>query len=166
MLVYRVQSDHYDIKWKHFPRYWLFCAGNSTVTGEFPSQRPVRRSFGFFFDLRLNKRVSKQSCEAGDLRRHRAHYDVIVMSYLLGLYNQIVKDLYDPFTHILQGCFTYCPSASEATLKEYGEMILNDVGKIEKSKVNKTRTIFFGTWICYVTETTQLTIICDQISIG
>ena len=37
------------------------CAGNSTVTGEFPSQRPVTRSFDVFFDLRLNKRLSKQS---------------------------------------------------------------------------------------------------------
>ena len=35
------------------------CAGNSPVTGEFPSQRPVMQSFGVFFDLRLNKRLSK-----------------------------------------------------------------------------------------------------------
>ena len=37
------------------------CAGNSPVTVEFPSQRPVTRSFDVFFDLRLNKRLSKQS---------------------------------------------------------------------------------------------------------
>ena len=30
-------------------------------TGEFPSQRTVTRSFDVFFDLRLNKRLSKQS---------------------------------------------------------------------------------------------------------
>ena len=36
------------------------CAGNSSVTGEFPSQRPVTRSFDVFFDLRLHKRLSKQ----------------------------------------------------------------------------------------------------------
>ena len=35
--------------------------GNSPVTGELPSQRPVPRDFGVFFDLRLNKRTSKQS---------------------------------------------------------------------------------------------------------
>ena len=35
-------------------------AGNSPVTGEFPAQRPVTRSFGVFFDLRPNKRLSKQ----------------------------------------------------------------------------------------------------------
>ena len=37
------------------------CAGNSPVTGEFPTQRPVTRSFDVFFDLRLNKRLSEQS---------------------------------------------------------------------------------------------------------
>ena len=37
------------------------CAGNSPVTGEFPSKRPVTRSFDVFFDLCLNKRLSKQS---------------------------------------------------------------------------------------------------------
>ena len=54
------------------------CAGSSPVTGEFLAQRPVTRSFNGFFDLRLNKRMSKQR-EAGHLRRHRAHYDVTVM---------------------------------------------------------------------------------------
>ena len=37
------------------------CAGNSPVPGEFPTQRPVTRSFDGFFDLRLHKRLSKQS---------------------------------------------------------------------------------------------------------
>ena len=36
------------------------CAENSPATGEFPAQRPVTRSFDVFFDLRLNKRLSKQ----------------------------------------------------------------------------------------------------------
>ena len=49
------------IKWKHVPHYWPFSAGNSPVTGEFPPQRPVTRSFDVFFDLRPNKRLSKQS---------------------------------------------------------------------------------------------------------
>ena len=37
------------------------CAGNLPVTGEFPTQRPVTRSFDVFFDLGLNERLSKQS---------------------------------------------------------------------------------------------------------
>ena len=37
------------------------CAGNSPVPGEFPAQRPVTRSLDVFFDLCLNKKLSKQS---------------------------------------------------------------------------------------------------------
>ena len=37
------------------------CAGNSPVTGEFPTQRPVMRSFDVFCDPCLNKWLSKQS---------------------------------------------------------------------------------------------------------
>ena len=34
--------------------------GEFTGPGEFPTQKPVTRSFDVFFDLRLNKRLSKQ----------------------------------------------------------------------------------------------------------
>ena len=68
--------------WRHqmesFSALLAFCAGNSSVPGEFPSQRPVTRSFDVFFDLCwMNAWVNNR--EAGDLRRHRVHYDVIVM---------------------------------------------------------------------------------------
>ena len=54
------------------------CAGNSPVPGEFPAQRPVTHSLDVFFDLRPNNGWVNNG-EAGDLRHHRAHYDVIVM---------------------------------------------------------------------------------------
>ena len=44
-----------------FSALLVLCTGNSPVTGQFPSQRPVTRSFGVFFDLRPNKRLGKQS---------------------------------------------------------------------------------------------------------
>ena len=43
-----------------FSALLAICAGNSPIPGEFPEQRPVTRSFDVFFDLRLNKRLSKQ----------------------------------------------------------------------------------------------------------
>ena len=50
--------------WRHqmetFSALLAFCAGNSPVTGEFPSQRPVTRGFDVFFDLCPNKGLSKQ----------------------------------------------------------------------------------------------------------
>ena len=39
----------------------IFCVTGHLVPGEFPAQRPVTRSFDVFFDLHLNKRLSKQS---------------------------------------------------------------------------------------------------------
>ena len=44
-----------------FSALLAFCVGNSPSTGEFPAQRPMTQSFDIFFDLRLNKRLSKQS---------------------------------------------------------------------------------------------------------
>ena len=68
--------------WRHqmetFSALMALCAGKSPVTGEFPAQRPVTRSFDVFFVCAwINAWVNNR--EAGDLRRHRAHYDVIVM---------------------------------------------------------------------------------------
>ena len=66
--------------WRHhmetFSALLALCAGNSPVTGEFLSQRPVTRSFDIFFHLCLNKRLSKQSwgrwfdTPSRSLRRH------------------------------------------------------------------------------------------------
>ena len=50
--------------------------GEFTGPGEFPAQRPVTQSFDVFFQMSdwVNNR------QAGDLRRHRGHYDVSVMT--------------------------------------------------------------------------------------
>ena len=77
-IFYDFQNNHDDIiKWKYFPRYWTFL-GESIGTGGFPSQKPVTRSSDVFFDMRLNKNWAN-NWQAGDLKRHRAHYDVIIM---------------------------------------------------------------------------------------
>ena len=58
-------TSHHITWWRHqmetFSALLAFCAGNSSVTGEFPSQRPVTRSFDVFFEFSLNKRLSKES---------------------------------------------------------------------------------------------------------
>ena len=61
-----------------FSALLAICAGNSSVTGEFPAQRPVTRSFEvFLICARINGWVNNS--EAGNLRRFHAHCDVIVM---------------------------------------------------------------------------------------
>ena len=51
--------------WRHqmetFSALLAICLGYSPVTSEFPAPRPATRSFGVFFDLWLNKPLSKQS---------------------------------------------------------------------------------------------------------
>ena len=62
-----------------FPALLAICVGNSPVSGEFPAQTPVTRSFVISLICPWIKGwVSNR--ETGDLRRHRAHYDVIVMT--------------------------------------------------------------------------------------
>ena len=53
-------------------------AGNSPVISEFPAQRPVTRALMFsLICARINGWANNR--DAGDLRRHHAHYDVIIM---------------------------------------------------------------------------------------
>ena len=72
--------------WRHqmetFSALPAMCAGNPPVTGEFPAQRPVTRSFDVFF-MCVEIKCWVNNHEAGDLRCHRAHYDVIVMLWRL-----------------------------------------------------------------------------------
>ena len=53
----QVRRGHWGPWWRHqmetFSALLALCAGNSPVTGEFPSQRPVTWSFDVFFDLSL-----------------------------------------------------------------------------------------------------------------
>ena len=68
--------------WRHqmeiFSAFLALCAGNSPVTTEFTSQRPVTRSFDVFLSGPwINDWINNH--ESGDFRRNRAHYDVIVM---------------------------------------------------------------------------------------
>ena len=61
--------------WRHemetFSALLVLCEGNSPVSGRFPSQRPVTRSFDVSFDVRPNKRLSKQSkCRGSEAPSH------------------------------------------------------------------------------------------------
>ena len=68
-----------------FSALLAICAGNSPVTGEFPSQTPVTRRFDVFFDLCLNKRLSKQSWNwwfetpSRPLWRHRTEFEIALI---------------------------------------------------------------------------------------
>ena len=59
--VWRSNLHEDVIKWKRLPCYWPFMRGIYRWPVNFPSQRAVTQSFDGFFDLRLNKRLSKPS---------------------------------------------------------------------------------------------------------
>ena len=73
------------IKWKHFPRYWPFVRGIHRSPVNTPHKGQWRGALMFsLICARINGWVNYR--EAGDLRRYRAHYDVIVMSASVLLY--------------------------------------------------------------------------------
>ena len=66
MLIGLLGKNQWNLNpwWHHqmetFSALLVLCVGNSLVTREFPAQRPVTWSFDVFFDLHLNKCLSKQ----------------------------------------------------------------------------------------------------------
>ena len=54
-------NEIFESRWRHEMETFSALLADSPVPGEFPTQRPVTRSFDVFYDLRLNKRLSKQS---------------------------------------------------------------------------------------------------------
>ena len=81
--------NHDDvIEWKNCPRYWPFVRGihRSPVNSPHKGQRRG----GLMFSLICTWiNVWVNNCEAGDLRSHRAHYDVTVMSSVKNSIDQV-----------------------------------------------------------------------------
>ena len=72
------QSNADVIKWKLFPRYWPFVWGIHLSPVNSPHKGHWRGALMFsLICVWINGWVNKR--EAGNLRRHRTHYDVIVM---------------------------------------------------------------------------------------
>ena len=128
--VVRFLFYHRDTWWRHhmetFSALLVLCEGNPPVTGGFPSQRPVMRSFDVFFDLRQNKRLRKYSRRRwfempslslwrhsndmeGDLEQRTIlcnktwYFDPVQMAKL---YHRSVTRILRPLTHIPRCCFT------------------------------------------------------------
>ena len=87
-----IRFRHDDvIKWKHFPRYWPFVRGihRSSVNSHHKGQWRGALMFSLIC-ARINGWVN--NIEAGDLRRHRTHYDVTVMvEQISGLYVRFME---------------------------------------------------------------------------
>ena len=77
MYIVVVHSRNDVIKWKHFPRCWPFVTGIHRSPVDSPHKGQWRGALMFSWICAwINRWVNNG--EAGDLRRYRAHYDVIV----------------------------------------------------------------------------------------
>ena len=81
LYMFNTSLTHDDvIKWKKIPRYWPFVWGIHRSPVNSPQKGQWREALMFsLICTRINGWVNNG--EDGDLRRHRAHYDVTVMSF-------------------------------------------------------------------------------------
>ena len=104
-LSHKELTDSHDdvIEWKPFPRYWPFVRGiHQSVVNS--SQRPALPSFDVYFDLSLDKRLSKQSWgwwfETPPRLLWRQYNDVMIYHCYLGslcLYSDSMIDVLPAF---------------------------------------------------------------------
>ena len=87
--------------WRHqmetFSALLAICAGNSPVSGEFPHKSQWRGALMFsLMCVWINGCVNNR--EAGDLRRHRAHYDVTVLHWGL---NKVADNMFILWNYLI-----------------------------------------------------------------
>ena len=118
--------------WRHLVQTCLaflaLCAGNSLVTDEFPSQRPVTRRFDVFFHLRLNKQLIKQwwrqwfETPARSLWRHSnvIYFDFLSVVDYWNLFNRINQSLQDgsPDNHNPKKCDSNSPVPDHSKIRQ------------------------------------------------
>ena len=135
------------ITWKHFPRYWPFL--RSPVNSPHKGQWRGALMFSLIC-ARINSWVN--TGEAGYLRRHRGHYDVIVM---------FTRNWQRPTTTEVPRSSRYVvdnPSSSSVVKLFYKYVYLRHLGTLLKQETHTwtqilLKTIFFINWVldgrCY-----------------
>ena len=99
-----VRKHNDVIKRKHIPRYWQFVRGINRSPVNSPHKGQWHGALVFSLICGLNKRLSIQSW-GWYLRRHRSHYDVIIMLTCQLQRNWRVDDLQGSLEHcVFDGC--------------------------------------------------------------
>ena len=107
------------MKWKHFPRDWPFVWGIHRSPVNSPHKGQWRRALMFsLICVWINGWVNNR--DSGDLRRHRAHYDVIVM-YRIMITSRI---LFGSYPFVLYGEIALKPKVIISP--EVEEFVLGD----------------------------------------
>ena len=121
--ISRVHDD--VIKWKHFPYYWPFVRGihRSSVNSPYKGQWRKVLMFSLFCAW-INGWVN--NCEAGDLRRNRANYDVALMDLAMTKWCKGVVTLYRLQSWI--SCVSFLHKWSLSRICVVCKMVLNVTG--------------------------------------
>ena len=151
--------------WRHqmetFSALLAICAGKSPVPGEFPARRPVTRSFDVFFDLRLNKRLSKQSWgwwfETLLRPLWRQCNAPIVQYYFTGLGAISTTD--DHWSY-------HCPSTNELKLAKIGVLITPITGAVNLLKVIQNGCYFVDNIFVFILKRKLLNFYSNLTTIG
>ena len=86
LLYFSIHDD--VIKWKHFSRYWPFVRGIHRSPVNSPYKGRWRGALMFSVICAwINGWVNNR--KAGDLRQHRAHYDVIGLKWLQWIWRKL-----------------------------------------------------------------------------
>ena len=88
-----LMTSHDDvIKWKDFPRYWPFVRGINRSPMDSPHKGKWSGTLMYSLICAWTNGWAKNRC-VGDLRRHCAHYDVIIMDisrhWVNGIFSQV-----------------------------------------------------------------------------
>ena len=135
-----------SIWWRHlmeiFSALLALCAGNSPVTGEFPHKSQWRGALMFSLICAWTNGWVKNR-DAGDLRRHRAHYDVTAMIYLY-------------VTSLGSGKSYDCPiQFLWSNPEEYAKYITRICSALRSLQQNKRQQGMFRLWILYHSRTSS-----------
>ena len=120
--IYHRSNNDDVIKWKHFPRYLPFVRGIHQSPVNSPHKGQWRGALTFsLICARINGWVNNR--QAGDLRRHRVHYDVTVMLCRVLLRLILPISFFNVTSLVMEQSYD-CSSASDATLKNMGKYII------------------------------------------
>ena len=141
-MVHFVHDD--VIKWKHFPRYWPFVRRIHRSPVNSPHKGQWRGALMFsLMCARINNWVNNR--EAGDLRRYRHHYDVIVMLHI-----RYVQGQGTPYNlrSQRQVCVTRCGRRTHDPWYDTIDSVSQRVNAMRhRGQAKKSR--LHGAWHCY-----------------
>ena len=154
LCLYVEAVNHHDdvIKWKLFTRYWPFVRGIRRWLMNSPHKGQWHGALMFSLICAwINAWVNNR--EAGDLRRHRNHYDVIVMKAIILYFHYSFETEMSFLQHLVTGCNRSCAydnfcGSHRLTFRQ------NDVISVSVSQSHPSvgRSVFSGFKICYLSQ--------------